>query len=436
MKIGRREILLLSSLGFVIYLFIGINFVWIDFFTGFEVVNSEYAEAKSEYDALEKETKNIEILKDDLNGVKLSSERLNQYVADNNSVIDAIVYLNKLSGLATAGLSNISISSPEIINIGEEDTKSKSNNSGEESKSEETYLKHDIQFTTTMTYEKYKELISYIEGAAKKVTISQIDIKPISIKDKTKKEEILTNNLDIKMNLELYSLGLLESNYENTYNFNSFTESDGGVLKIDNLDDIEDIDEIIEEAEEEEKENSDVEEQEEIVNEDESEVIDNNSNPGITDTNEEDENVDISIGNSNGNEILAFLDGFLVAGENCRVYGFNKTKSYMSMKTKEKEFLKVNFKNQYYTMTLSDNSGGYDSISGFLPENNNIDFKIKVSFSKAEIDKNIAMEITVENDSKKKINVELDDKQGKIKMYDRNGSIIASSSEKENLFIL
>ncbi|MEN8906971.1 MAG: hypothetical protein ABF289_13515 [Clostridiales bacterium] len=432
MKIGRREILLLAALGFAIYAFIGINFVWLDFIKSFKTVSKDYVEAKVQYDELKMESKNIDVLQNDLDGAKMASERINMYLSDKDSVIDAIDYLNKLSRITLSGIRDININSPEIIDIGKEDkNKSGKTDSKKDENSKGTYISMDVKFATTVNYQKFKEMISYIEGSAKKITIVEMDVKPVSEKNSKTKEVLLTDNLDVKLKLSFYSLGISDEDYKKEYNFNEFSESVDGILKIDNLKDV-DIKEDISNETDLEENKSKTKDDLEGISDKQEELND----PGISDSKSDLESgSDISGLNLDNNELIAFLDGFLVAGENCRVFGFNKIADNMGVKTKEQEYLDFNLKDDIYTLALSNDSGGLKKISGSLPISNNISFKINVSYSDAEIDKNLGLSLKVYNESNKQIKISINDKQGKVKIVDRNSKTIVTSSKAEKLII-
>lgn len=418
--------MLVGALLLIIYAFIGVNFIWIDSFNSIKEGLTELDKLTEEKESLDSDVVNIKVLKSSFEDKKNALEQMNQYVADKVNVIDGATYLNKVSMLQDKVLTKYKIESPEIVNMGFEDkTKSKAkrntNTTEATDESKGTYFDLSIEFTTNMKYKELDELLKIIEGSMRKAVIKELELSPVTKTGKDK-NDTPTNSDEfvVKMKLAIFSTGDGDSALSDfeRFKYSKQIESDKVPYNPGGL-----------EAKESEPEKTEKTGEKGTKT---PETADSNVPEKTPDTtNAETTSKDISM--FDRNTIDMYQVGYHVAGHNVRIYGIEREKKNILLKSKHKLDVILNLKGSYYSIDVADNNGRLDSISGSLPLKDIIVLNLNIEYENTSVDKDMGMNLNIINESDKKINVNLKDKIGKTLLFDRNGKKIIGKSSIENL---
>lgn len=417
MSIGKREITMIAVLGGIIYLFIGFNFIWLDFFSELDKVNKESTSVTDERDKLAKDIENSSSIQKEMNSKVLLSEKMNDYVADNVNAINCIEYLKKMSENIDGDIRDIKINMPEILTVGEDSKNSKNKNNEKPKEGAKTYFGIKVDFEAILKQPEIATLVNYIEGSSRKTSISNFGLTAIGADDR-KKEQFEEGTFKIKVSFVMYASGNAEKDADyGKYRLNEYGETSEFPYSATDLQKLKkDLEDATKKG---------------ITKE----TATPTPEPEVKQTPQKTPSPSGSSDKKTTEGISMNEDSYHIAGENLRIYGFNRYSDNIYLKTNQKENIKINFKGMYYTINVSNDSGRLRSIDGSLPLEDIIQLNISVADTKADIDKDLGMNVTIVNESDKKINLKLTDKMGRVYVYDRDQKRIIISNSQENVYV-
>jgi len=379
-KLKRNEIILVSVLGLLIYVFVFYKFIWTP-------VIPEIGEQKNLITTLEKEKQqldldlsNLDSKKIELVSKKAGYERLEGYLNNEANVTDCIEYIDKLANVVDSNITKVNIAIPEQKEV----DKSK-------------YYQIKIDFNTVLPINKIKDMLIYIENSSKLVDVSRFVLSPAKVEnlDTTSLDSsILADKLfNAALTLNMYTLNIeaMDKIYEysrhrfNRYEYGSITAFEDNTLDIDST------------------------------------LADNIDTDGS--------NV---IVNNKDFEIKLF--SFLAAGDNFVLLGSDKLNEKLTLKTNKYITMDLSIGNNSYTLNAVNGSGKPYKIQGSIP-NRDLNMFINVDISQIKENENMGVKIKVINNSDNKLNVTLADKSRKVTLTDRTGKVISSGNDKENVYI-
>ncbi|NLD50159.1 MAG: hypothetical protein GX660_23735 [Clostridiaceae bacterium] len=392
MKTGKSQVLMLVVLSVVLYGFIFYNFIWLKSKPEIEDIKASIDKKTEELNQLKRDFANIENLKRSLNMKKVQNERLEEYLMSDANITDSIEYIDKLSKLFDSDMSGIQISKPTSLTSTATGT---------------PYYQFGITLQSTLSYDKIMDMVDYIEGGTRKVSISNFEIaysqKGTEESNQKKVANAPENNIDLNMTVNIYSIssGSADKLYQySTKKFNTHRESDGVIF---------------------------------VPKADSSGGTGNAGTIGGRPASEYAVNSGHSAGNS---DIRVVVESFLAAGENFWVYGNGNEMTPVRYKTKTPVDVKLTFSDSSYSVYAKNDTGLVQEINGGI-QGEEIDLFLKSNFlSNVAEDRNLGANISIINNSNKRIMVTLNDQPKRIRLKDRNGKAITRQNETEKLFIL
>ena len=136
------------------------------------------------------------------------------------------------------------------------------------------------------------------------------------------------------------------------------------------------------------------------------------------------------------NDIVIRERSYLAAGENLQIFGVERDSNILRMKTDHVMDIHINLTGEAYAITASEGGKNMQSISGSLPDKDVITLAIAVDMPNIKENEKIRLNVSLTNDSKKNVNITLDDVQKRVALYDRKGNRIYSGSTAENVRII
>lgn len=414
-SLNSREKMMVIALVSILYLFIAAKFVVLPAIPQYEEVKSEIASLESQKAGLDSELKNIEAKRIDLKNKTINDQRVEEYLMSNAGIPESIEFIEKISTMVGKQLENVSINRPaeKTASVTAAPVPSPSANETDKAKAEQTekdqkqapaapaptkYYEFSIGFKTVLTYDETVDLVKYCEGGTKKVKISMLDMTPA--KDEGQSEQ----KFDVRMNLCFYSLNMGAADKVYEYSRLKFHKHvDGDSLPLINLKEDADGNVMIPE----------------IAN---SEAVKQTQQDGSFNTAYSDINI---------KEM-----GFLVGSENFELYSNYNKNQRIRIKTKERISVNIDLNTSGYRIDAVENGGTIQSLSGILPERDTIVVYVDVSFPSVSENDKLGIDIKFTNNSGKKVAVRLKDSGSKVKLMDRNGTLIYNKNQKENLDII
>ncbi len=418
MGIGKKEAKLAIILGVVLYLFFFYKVVWTSAVPSISEINDRILGLVKEKASLEEQYKNIDGKRIQLTAKTTLNERMDEYLMNSANLVDCLEYVDKLASLVGQNVSEMNIGKPE-----ERYTTSKNNPIKSETdlssnkKSGQLYYESKIGFKAYMSSERAMQLIQYVEGGTQKVRITKFSIKPL--KDNKLPQTAGTAGVntgaaqpgaqtasaaqgtatpqeklfEIDMTVSLYSLNILALDRMFEYNRHKLNQfmSAGGVMF---------------------------------------------------------ENVKLSGNNALAanlsplNELLGAEDivikeqSYLTAGENLQIFGVDRENDIVRLKTDKSVDVAIRLNKNSYRVSTRDSMKKVLEISGPLPDKELVTMNVTVDMPLIAENKNIRLNITVVNDSGKKLNVSLDDRQNRVKINNRKGKAIFGDDSGEHVNIL
>ncbi len=383
MKAGKREIYLLVVLFLIAYGFFFYKVIWGNAYPKIEEVQNNIQAENKKKQALESDLKNIEELKKSLDSKNVQNERLAEYLMTEANVADNIEYVDKLARLFYGKIGDANVSRPV-------DKKTEQSNT--------SFYEFKIDFKALMTYGEAINLINYLEGGSRKVKISNLDLKPMIVagNDNMSYLNDPSKIVDVSMAVNLYSLSLGNANKLYEYSrtrFNRFHDGDG-VFFVPTA----------------------------LTIGDGTTVADAGGLPsGNVDTFEKD--------------IEVKLESFLAGGQN--FYVFNKEGNKIKrIKTRIRPVVTMVFNGNTCSVEVIGNAGERHTYDSPISKDN-VGIYVLTDFTLvAPENKDLGVDVKIENNSGKKINILLKDNIRRARILDRNGNSIYRSSSTEKVTIL
>lgn len=383
MSKGKRDALILSLIGLILYSLIYYNFVFKGAKVDIDSVQTKISEAEAKKAALDEDIKNLPTLKRNLEMKNVQNERLEEYLMSAANLPDNIEYIDKLAKLFNNKFKTVSIGRPT-----------------ENSVASRKYYQFGIEVNASMTYTEATNLINYIEGGSKKVKVTTFNITPDSSTAAIPMKGTAANqpqanaeqNYALKMTINLYSLelGNLDKVYEYSRNrFNRFNDTDGVVFVPTKI----------------------------------------SENSAPTAKSPVQEKI------ATGRDIDITIESFLAGGQNFWVYGAGLPNPIKYKSTQRSKVL-VTFTGDNYDVYVSNGVKSY-TLKGKTINNDTISMYVTANFP-LDVPENrkVGADIQIINNSPKKVNVNLRDRVNRAKLIDRNGKDIIKMSDSEKVYII
>lgn len=399
MTLTKKEKILLVILAVVVYIFVFTKFVLISAIPKIKDVKGRIHTVQAQLDALENDYNNLSRYKEQIKETETIDERLGEYLMDDASMSDSVEFVENLSLLIGRKLKSISLGDPKQMTIGESDT----------------YYAFPVRFRTVLTEEGLNELLRFIEGGSRKISVSSLNIKLAD--PATASEYGITDSsgslFDVNMGIVFYSLNKnsADSFAEFTRSaFERFIEKEGLPVFIEELKDNSEINVPAAENTENTK----------TANA----ARNSNTSAGITLLN---------------SDFKIFHTGFLYGGYNFETYSQfdrqNRIRTHIKVPVK----VTLTLGQTQYTIEYADENGYTDALTGDLPANENRNYTFYIQsdvLDGVKENENLRVNLYIRNDSGKSINVKLEQSGDRVNVMDRDGNAIEQRSDKEKVYIL
>lgn len=191
MTLTKKEKAMLIILAVLVYIFVFVKFVLLSSMQKIKEAKNRIQTVQTQLDALERDYSNIETFKKQIKENEIIDERLGEYLMDNAGFADSVKFVENLALLIGTRLKGISLGSP--IELTEENA---------------TYYAFPVSFKTILTEEGINELLKFVEGGSRKVSVNSLNITPAG--DETASEFGLTSSneqlFDVNVSIYFYSI--------------------------------------------------------------------------------------------------------------------------------------------------------------------------------------------------------------------------------------
>lgn len=444
MSIGKKELRLIAILCVIAYAFVFYKFIWQSVIPSIRTVNGDVAAALGKLELLEEDFGNLDTYKTQLTTQKTSNERIDEYLMNSANMVDSLEYVDKLTRLIGDNIREMNIAKPEqkyVLNgknPAADDTELK-----EDAKKNKTYYEIKMDFRAYMTYSSAMELVKYIEGGTRRVKITKFFVKALADSDlkmltdaKTKQEQGKTGTtadalksavqkdnsvntvaqntatqntvmqnadtqittpenklFDTNMTISIYSTNLRASDrmYEySRHKLNRFIYTNGILLTSSGS------------------------------------VASLNASDPVSSLDEE-------FGSS---DIIIKERSYLAAGENLQIFGVDREKNIIRLKTAGTTEIRISLIGNSYFVDTVENGKKSLAMTGSLPDKSVITLAVAVAMPSIKENDNIRLDIKINNNSGRDLNITLDDLQKRVNISDRNGNKIYSDSTAEKVRII
>lgn len=359
-----------------------------------EDLNKQLQEVKREKEILDRDLANLETIKRNIEILNVQDERFDSYLMNESNVADSIEYLDNLDRLFGNRFKEVMFRRPVKVTSKEK---------------QREYYEFGIGFKAKLSLSEVMNLVDYLEGTSKKVSISKFIIKESLLESNVQSTEGTTENnvkmYDVEMSINLYSLNIGNANKVYEYSKERFNR-------------LYDDDEMIS-----------------------SPFIGMRIEPGILDKAAIDR-IHSPAGGSSTGAAPAFVENtsislysFLSGGHNFVIRNREDGK-IISFKTKITPEVTLTFYGDYVDVRVVGDGGDVRTLNGVV-SSDVINLSVLTMFpTDVEENENLGLSIQVINDSEKPIRVQLDDKNRRAKLLDRNGDTIIRNSQIENLRLI
>ncbi|NLX76704.1 MAG: hypothetical protein GXZ01_04920 [Clostridiaceae bacterium] len=392
MTLTKKEKILIAVLLVLVYIFVFVKFVLLSSIPKIKLVHERIKMAQVQLDALERDYQNIENFKRQIKENEVIDERLGEYLMDNAGMSDSVIFVENLALLMGSKLKGISLGAPK--QVVQENT---------------VYYAFPVRFSTVLPEEGLNELIEYIEGGSRKVTVSTLSLK-LTDEENAREYGISKSNdqlFDINIGLEFYSL-----DKDAADSLAKFTRAAIKRFIEDN-----ELPVFIEEL----KETDNILPSEPVKVSDTGNTQSKNTSGEITLR-----NADFKI----------FHSGYLFGGYNFETYSeFNRSERIRSHISVPVDVTLTLGKTQY-TIESVDGHGYTDMLTGNLTTDRDFTLFIESNIStEVKENENLWVNLYIRNDSGKRLIVRLEQTGNRVKIMDRSGNIIDGKNEKEKVYL-
>lgn len=368
MTLNKKEKTMLLVLGIVVYLFAFIKIVIVDAMPKIKETQQKLLEVQRQEAVLEAEYLNLQAYKDDIRSKQVVDERLGSYLMNNAGLAEGILFIEKLAILFDTELGSIKLGVPQALSV-----------------KEAKYFGFPIEFTASLTYDAFHEIIAFCEGGSRKVNISSFDFK----------QSIKKDLYDISIKMVFYSIDRESADKLFQYcrlNFQKFRDRAGDPVYI-TIDEEPDFSEVT--------------------------VVQGKGG-------------DITKSNA---DFIVVNQGYLYGGYNFETFSSLNSDKRIRKTTTEKMDVLLTFTDTDYTIETTDFEGVKDVVNGSIPDRDFTFFIESNVITEVEENKNIYLNITVQNDSKNDIRVKMLQTGNRVKLMDRAGNVINGKSDEEKVYI-
>ncbi|NLW27373.1 hypothetical protein [Acetivibrio saccincola] len=358
-----------------------------------EDLNKQLQEVKREKEILDRDLANLETIKRNIEILNVQDERFDSYLMNESNVADSIEYIDNLDRLFGNRFRNVTFKRPVRVTSKEK---------------QRVYYEFGFNFNATLSLAEVMNLIDYLEGASKKVSIPKFTIRESTNTNLQSNDEEPENNIkmyDVDMSINLYALNIGNADKIYEYSQKRFNR-------------VHDEDEMISAP-----------------------FIGMTIEPGIIDRTVIDR-VITPVGGSSTAAAPAFVENinislysFLSGGHNFVITNKQDGK-IISFKTKITPDVTLTFYGDYVDVKVVGDAGNVRTLNGAITSDV-INLSVLTKFpTDVKENENLGLSIQVINDSQKPIRVQLDDKSRRAKLLDRNGNTIKRNSQIENLRVI
>jgi|GEM_PF-3069244 len=380
-KLKRNEIILLSALGVLIYAFIFYKFIWIPVVPEIGEQKDQISRLESQKQSLDTDIMNLEMKKTELQSKQAGDERLAGYLNNETNVTDCIEYMDKLTNVVGSEITGVNIAAPEKKEV-----------------NQSTYYEIKIEFSTKAKLNKIMDMVEYIESSSRIIKVNSFRLaKEGEENAKTTSESAVTTTQEGKnfiaaLNISMFALNLEAADKLYEYGRHKFNRFDYGAEAAFGA------------------------------------SVSGAAGPADTATN---------IGTSNSSDSKDFeikLNSFFAAGDNFIVFGPNRSKDGLSLKTNKYLTMDMSIEKNSYSISVSDASGKSRKMSGTVPDRD-INMYINVQLSEVSENNGLNLKLNIKNNSGNNLYITSVDKSDRVRLYDRQGKGMDNGSNEEKVTI-
>lgn len=388
-ELKKKEIILISLLGLLIYALVMYKFIWVPVVPEIGEQKNKIVDLQSQKKDLEADLQNLDAKKTELASKTAGNERLAGYLSNETNVTDCVEYMDKLAKIVGSEITGVSIAAPEKKETGAA-----------------TYYEIKIDFNSKAPINKIMDMVSYIEGSSRVMKIENFHVT----EEKEQKDAAQANNGAKKDNqanqanaenkkykaavaLSMYALNIEAADKIYEYGRHKFNRYEYGT-----------------------------------------DQVFRGLNPVSTNSVSQGKNgTPTNIINSRDFEIN--LNSFLTAGDNFIIQGLDKSKDKLSLKTNKYLTMDMSIANNSVALTLLDGTPKSYNLNCDVP-NRALNMFINVNLSQIAENKNLGLKLIVRNNSQNNLNVTLDDISRKVRLFGRDGKEIKDGSNNEKIIII
>lgn len=393
MTLTKKEKTLIIIFAILVYLFVFVKFVLLTSMPKINEVQNRIQTARIQLDALEKDYKNIDTYKRQIKENEVIDERLGEYLMNNAGVSDSVKFVENLALLMGTKLKSISLGSPKELVEGNT-----------------TYYAFPVNFITVLTEDGLNELLNFIEGGSRKVSVTLLNISPT---DEKSASEYGFKNLndqffDVSIGLAFYSLDKDAADNLVKFTraaFERFIENKNLPVFIEDID------------------NMEISTPSDTRQVSDAGSVQSKNTPG-----------EITLMNA---DFKIFHRGYLYGGYNFETYSeFNRSDRIRNHISVPANVTLVLGKTQY-TIEYADDNGYTSTLTGDLPAENR-DFTLFIQSDinvEVKENENLWVNLYIRNDSGKRIIARIEQTGDRVKVMDRDGNAINGRNDKEKVYL-
>ena len=372
------------------YIYFFYSYNWNDAIPGISQNREALAEASEELEDLEEQLANIEVTRSELESMKVADERYKDFVNEKIDVQSAIDYMDTLIHVLGNSVSGVNISSPRM-----------------QTRVDPNYYETRMGFNSSLKYDELMDFIEFIEGGNKSVRITELRVLPEPFSSEQREALGIRNpsiyrddwDLNVTIGLTMYSLDeeSSETFYEVSRNkLERFGYFDGISFIIpDELFPASDLTTI---------------------------VGGGSQEPPSTRLTER-RNILISMGSA-----LAGTGNFSVNGLR------PDSGELIRYRTRDAQNIVLRVDSNLYHVEVRDGNQGVQSFSGPVT-GSDLDLHIREVAPDIPENVNLAINLTIINESNYNIMVHQNRDSGRVRIYDRNNSLVVSRSQTDKIFM-
>ena len=457
---------MLIVLGLVLYVFVFIKFILFPILPQIGEKNNEIIQLQSQKQAMDRDLKAIEAKKLEIREKTLSNQRLEEYLMNSAAITDSIEYVEKLAKYIGKDLSAIKVNKPGEVEV---EVQAAGSSANTDDKSQESagstqqaasstsgsgggqqqqadagaqktpvskFYELSVEFDTVLTYEEAYNLVQYCEGSARKVRISKFLMIPYEEKDQriptaavtpaapaASAQEIKKPDTAVPAATQAQqepANGSSSQKFKVSMGICFYSQTSGTMDKIYDF-----------------------------TRGKFQQYIGSPGVPFVKPTEQKDGKIvlpDIAAGDAGvkdgseaarfaGADVILYQKGYLYAGENFMLYSGANKGSRITYKTKDRVDVNLRLGSSGFDVEALADNGSRSTLNGFFREGDFVVF-IDVDVPYAKENENLGINLKVQNDSGRNINIRMNDRLSKVRLLDRNGSSIVSKSAGEKLYLI